>query len=210
MYCNNRTLLSPQLVKSNKDDIKIKEEKLETEEEVSELPVVENNKKRKWTDENTGNGIIVFDEQSASKKEDVPAKKRKKKAETADKIAKLEQEKVLNNLHVYNVNNIYISPKSIAISFMFQINHLRNLNRISITGTHVPKLILEFDELRTNYQVSEKLLNNMKACGYMYPTPIQKQAIPVMLEVNYNCYLYSNKVIKKAINNSFIHWRPTG
>lgn len=58
------------------------------------------------------------------------------------------------------------------------------MNHISVTGSRVPKLILEFDELKTNYQVSETLLNNMKNSGYMYPTPIQKQAIPIMLEVS--------------------------
>lgn len=58
------------------------------------------------------------------------------------------------------------------------------MNHISVTGSHVPKLILEFDELKTNYQVSDKLLNNMKNCGYIYPTPIQMQAIPIMLEVS--------------------------
>ncbi|XP_020292612.1 probable ATP-dependent RNA helicase DDX52 [Pseudomyrmex gracilis] len=144
------------LVKPSKHDIKIKEENIPEEEEASEPLVVENNRKRKCEerDDNTNNGIIMFDGESTSKNESVPAKKQKK-TKTADKIMKLEQEK---------------------------INHLRNLNRISVTGTHVPKLILEFDELRINYQVSENLLNNMKTCGYMYPTPIQKQAIPVMLE----------------------------
>ncbi|KAL6425547.1 hypothetical protein ACFW04_009595 [Cataglyphis niger] len=64
----------------------------------------------------------------------------------------------------------------------FQVNQMRNVNRISVTGSHVPKLILEFDELRTNYQVPVNLLKNMKDSGYMTPTPIQMQAIPVMLE----------------------------
>jgi len=58
------------------------------------------------------------------------------------------------------------------------------MNRISITGNHVPRLILEFNELKTNYQVSENLLNNMKNSGYLYPTPIQMQAMPIMLEVS--------------------------
>jgi ATP-dependent RNA helicase DDX52/ROK1 len=58
------------------------------------------------------------------------------------------------------------------------------LNRISVTGTRVPKLILDFDELKTEYNVLETLLNNMKNCGYVYPTPIQMQALPVMLQVS--------------------------
>jgi len=57
------------------------------------------------------------------------------------------------------------------------------MNRISVTGSHIPKLILEFNELKTNYQVSENLLNNMRNSGYVYPTPIQMQAMSIMLEV---------------------------
>lgn len=58
------------------------------------------------------------------------------------------------------------------------------MNRISVTGSHISKLILEFNELKTNYQVPENLLNNMKNSGYMYPTPIQMQAMSIMLEVS--------------------------
>lgn len=58
------------------------------------------------------------------------------------------------------------------------------MNCISVTGTRIPKLILEFNELKTNYQVPENLLNNMKNSGYMSPTPIQMQAMPIMLEVS--------------------------
>lgn len=60
---------------------------------------------------------------------------------------------------------------------------MRNANRISVTGSHVPKLISEFDELRTRYQVPINLLKNIKDSGYMVPTPIQMQAMPIMLEV---------------------------
>nr|XP_050857631.1 probable ATP-dependent RNA helicase DDX52 isoform X2 [Vespula vulgaris] len=63
-----------------------------------------------------------------------------------------------------------------------QINQFRNQHHISVTGSHVPKSIATFDELLTEYQVSKKLLNNMKECGYEQPTPIQMQAIPVLLQ----------------------------
>lgn len=62
------------------------------------------------------------------------------------------------------------------------------MNRISVTGSHVPKLILEFDELRTSYQVPINLLKNMKDSGYILPTPIQMQAMPIMLEVKKRLY----------------------
>lgn len=77
---------------------------------------------------------------------------------------------------------------------------MRNMNRISVTGSHVPKLILEFDELRTNYQVPVNLLKNMKDSGYMIPTPIQMQAIPVMLEVKKNYLIVTNSYNKIIIN----------
>nr|XP_012235584.1 PREDICTED: probable ATP-dependent RNA helicase DDX52 [Linepithema humile]XP_012235585.1 PREDICTED: probable ATP-dependent RNA helicase DDX52 [Linepithema humile] len=141
-----------QMVRSNKSDINIKKENIKNE--VS-APDVEDTAKRKHHDDEIEDtvGITLLDGLSGQK-DDVPTKKRKKIA-TADKILKLEQEK---------------------------INHLRNMNHISVTGSHIPKLILEFDELKTNYQVSENLLSNMKNCGYIYPTPIQMQAMPIMLE----------------------------
>ncbi|XP_015171504.1 PREDICTED: probable ATP-dependent RNA helicase DDX52 [Polistes dominula] len=63
-----------------------------------------------------------------------------------------------------------------------QINQFRNQHHISVTGSRVPKAIGTFDELLTEYHVSQKLLDNMKQCGYDEPTPIQMQAIPVLLQ----------------------------
>ncbi|XP_011866410.1 PREDICTED: probable ATP-dependent RNA helicase DDX52 isoform X2 [Vollenhovia emeryi] len=121
-------------------------------EEVLE-PDTGGNAKRKYQDENEDTKEITL-LNGLLKSESVPAKKRTKIL-TTDKMLKLEQEK---------------------------INHLRNVNRISVTGSHVPKLILDFNELKTNYQVPENLLNNMANSGYAQPTPIQMQAMPIMLE----------------------------
>ncbi|KAI4495540.1 hypothetical protein M0802_008552 [Mischocyttarus mexicanus] len=63
-----------------------------------------------------------------------------------------------------------------------QINQFRNQHHISVTGSCVPKSIGIFDELLTEYQVPQRLLNNMKQCGYEKPTPIQMQAMPVLLQ----------------------------
>lgn len=126
--------------------------------EVDKIPKldVEDNMKRKYSEcESEDAKLTLLNGFSVPKDGSVLTFKKRKKVATADKILKLEQEK---------------------------INQLRNQNRISITGSHVPKLITNFDELKTSYQVSEKLINNMKICKYEYPTPIQMQAIPVMLE----------------------------
>ncbi|KYN27282.1 PREDICTED: probable ATP-dependent RNA helicase DDX52 [Trachymyrmex cornetzi] len=142
-----------QIVKPSKNEIEINNIVEEIKDEV--LEPTESKAKRKYKDETEDvDEITLLNGLSVPKDGSVPVIKRKKVA-TADKMLKLEQEK---------------------------INHLRNMNRISVTGSHVPKLILEFNELKTNYQVSENLLNNMKNSGYLYPTPIQMQAMPIMLE----------------------------
>ncbi|KRT80864.1 helicase, partial [Oryctes borbonicus] len=59
-----------------------------------------------------------------------------------------------------------------------KMNQYRNENNISVVGRHVPDPIKCFNELTS---VSTNLLDNVAECGYTEPTPIQKQAIPIML-----------------------------
>lgn len=35
-----------------------------------------------------------------------------------------------------------------------------------------------------DFNVDEDIIENLKTCGFEEPTPIQKQAVPLMLEVN--------------------------
>ncbi|KAF7994653.1 hypothetical protein HCN44_004125 [Aphidius gifuensis] len=63
-----------------------------------------------------------------------------------------------------------------------KINEFRNKNRISVVGRQVPKPIDSFDKLSESYNVSNDLIENIKNCGYKVPTPIQMQAIPILLE----------------------------
>ncbi|RZB39793.1 ATP-dependent RNA helicase DDX52, partial [Asbolus verrucosus] len=60
-----------------------------------------------------------------------------------------------------------------------EINHYRNLNRITVVGRHVPEPLKTFDE----FPVGQSIIDNLKNCGYEEPTPVQKQAIPIMLQV---------------------------
>ncbi|KAJ8946078.1 hypothetical protein NQ314_008978 [Rhamnusium bicolor] len=59
-----------------------------------------------------------------------------------------------------------------------QVNHYRNLNNINVVGRHVPEPSKTFDD----YKVDVDIIENLKKCGYKEPTPIQKQAVPLMLE----------------------------
>uniref|UniRef100_A0A8D9A209 Probable ATP-dependent RNA helicase DDX52 n=1 Tax=Cacopsylla melanoneura TaxID=428564 RepID=A0A8D9A209_9HEMI len=63
-----------------------------------------------------------------------------------------------------------------------QINHLRKVHHISVKGKNIVKPIISFDDLARDYNVSEKLVNNIRKAGYETPTPIQMQAIPAMLQ----------------------------
>ncbi|XP_003703115.1 DExD-box helicase 52 isoform X2 [Megachile rotundata] len=99
--------------------------------------------------------LILVDGMSVPKNGNKVKSKKSKAPITEEKQLKLEQEK---------------------------INQFRNQHRINVTGSRVPEPISEFSELSKNYGVSEQLLNNVITCGYVQPTPIQMQAIPVMLQ----------------------------
>ncbi|KAL4237336.1 DEAD (Asp-Glu-Ala-Asp) box polypeptide 52 [Mactra antiquata] len=62
-----------------------------------------------------------------------------------------------------------------------QINHLRNLNRVHAHGSDVPDPVESFDQLKTEYNIHSRIIQNIETVGYKKPTPIQIQAIPVML-----------------------------
>lgn len=63
-----------------------------------------------------------------------------------------------------------------------RVNIIRKKLRLSVSGGGVPPPIESFDDLRSQFKVSENLVNNLKKAGYSEPTPIQSQAWPVMLQ----------------------------
>ncbi|KAK2537340.1 hypothetical protein Q9233_002644 [Columba guinea] len=62
-----------------------------------------------------------------------------------------------------------------------KINRFRNKHRINIQGTDLPDPIATFDQLQKEYKIHPKIMENIQAAGFQVPTPIQMQAIPVML-----------------------------
>ncbi|XP_057534540.1 DEAD-box ATP-dependent RNA helicase 57 [Amaranthus tricolor] len=58
---------------------------------------------------------------------------------------------------------------------------LRKEHGIHISGSNVPSPLQSFEELSTRYGCKPYLLRNFAALGYKEPTPIQRQAIPVLL-----------------------------
>ncbi|CAH1232663.1 DDX52 [Branchiostoma lanceolatum] len=82
-------------------------------------------------------------------------KKRKKKDMTVDKVEQIEQEK---------------------------LSEFRNKKRIHVQGADIPAPVTSFQELQGVYGIHAQILNNLQGLGYDEPTPIQMQAIPLMLQ----------------------------
>jgi ATP-dependent RNA helicase DDX52/ROK1 len=60
-------------------------------------------------------------------------------------------------------------------------NRLRNLHGIHAKGSEIPAVLGSFEQLAERYGARDYLLKNIAKGGYTEPTPIQMQAIPVML-----------------------------
>ncbi|KAL2933789.1 DEAD-box ATP-dependent RNA helicase 57 [Bienertia sinuspersici] len=58
---------------------------------------------------------------------------------------------------------------------------LRKKHNIHICGSNVPSPLQSFEDLSTRYRCKPYLLRNFAELGYTEPTPIQRQAIPVLL-----------------------------
>ncbi|GCC24620.1 hypothetical protein chiPu_0003022 [Chiloscyllium punctatum] len=62
-----------------------------------------------------------------------------------------------------------------------KINRLRRKHRIHVDGTDIPEPVATFEQLLQEYNVHPKIIQNIQEAGFQSPTPIQMQAIPVML-----------------------------
>ncbi|KAL8199190.1 UNVERIFIED_CONTAM: DEAD (Asp-Glu-Ala-Asp) box polypeptide 52 [Gekko kuhli] len=61
------------------------------------------------------------------------------------------------------------------------VNHFRNQHKIYIQGTDLPEPIATFEQLRDQYKIHPKIMQNIEAAKFQCPTPVQMQTIPVML-----------------------------
>ncbi|XP_049407304.1 DEAD-box ATP-dependent RNA helicase 57 isoform X2 [Solanum stenotomum] len=57
----------------------------------------------------------------------------------------------------------------------------RKMHNIHVSGSNIPSPLLNFAELRSRYKCRSYLLRNLAKLGFKEPTPIQRQAIPVLL-----------------------------
>uniref|UniRef100_A0A182P1R6 Probable ATP-dependent RNA helicase DDX52 n=1 Tax=Anopheles epiroticus TaxID=199890 RepID=A0A182P1R6_9DIPT len=80
-----------------------------------------------------------------------------------------------------------LPPEKAELINMLRLNRLRNQHNIHVKknrhGPKVPNIIETFEQLSTEYGVSNRLVSNVLAC-YSKPTPVQMQAIPVLLKTH--------------------------
>ncbi|KAL3839630.1 hypothetical protein ACJIZ3_024221 [Penstemon smallii] len=57
----------------------------------------------------------------------------------------------------------------------------RKKHNIHVSGSNLPSPLQNFTELRTRYNCKSYILRNLAELGFREPTPIQRQAIPVLL-----------------------------
>ncbi|XP_076334890.1 DExD-box helicase 52 isoform X1 [Tachypleus tridentatus] len=99
--------------------------------------------------------VNLLGEITSKSKEKAQTEKKRKNFKTPQKLAQLKQE---------------------------QVNHFRKQNKIFVWGADVPDPVASFDQLHSKYGVHQDILQNIQFLGYSTPTPIQMQAIPLMIE----------------------------
>ncbi|KAM6907532.1 putative ATP-dependent RNA helicase DDX52 [Xenentodon cancila] len=62
-----------------------------------------------------------------------------------------------------------------------KINSIRSQHRINVHGCDVPDPVCTFEELKPEYCLNPRVLQNLADAGLNSPTPIQMQAIPLMM-----------------------------
>lgn len=65
-----------------------------------------------------------------------------------------------------------------------EVGRLRKKAKIHVKGENIPSPFQDFEELVDLYGVPSILIDNIKAIGFKSPTPIQMQAIPLLIEGN--------------------------
>lgn len=59
------------------------------------------------------------------------------------------------------------------------------MHHITVVGDNPPPPLESFEQLQLEYKLSKNIIKNLLSYGFELPTPIQMQAIPAMLQVQY-------------------------
>ncbi|XP_050910632.1 DEAD-box ATP-dependent RNA helicase 57 [Lathyrus oleraceus] len=141
--------------KKNADTSLAKIQSVTEDEEIKETieAVSAKKRKRKKTSSEAVDGFSVFRSSTSKSSEKVQA--------DDDESIRLKKEK----------------NKQLERDAIFRKSH-----NIHVSGYNVPSPLQSFDELKTSYKCPSYLLRNLAELGFREPTPIQQQAIPVLLQ----------------------------
>lgn len=91
-----------------------------------------------------------------------------------------------------------------------KIAKIRRDNKISVIGKNIPALIESFDQLKNDYNVPANIIENLKSFNFSAPTPVQMQAMTVMLKVNLEMIIriFLNLRILLYLGSTFDGLRP--
>ncbi|KAH6802616.1 P-loop containing nucleoside triphosphate hydrolases superfamily protein [Perilla frutescens var. frutescens] len=116
----------------------------------------------------------------------VPAdKKRKRKAAASDpvdgfSVFKSSKSKAVDKVEANNEDNLLLGKKE----YHRQLERdalFRKKHNIHVSGSNIPSPLQNFAELQSRHSCKSYLLRNLAELGFKEPTPIQRQAIPVLL-----------------------------
>ncbi|CAJ1063952.1 probable ATP-dependent RNA helicase DDX52 [Xyrichtys novacula] len=62
-----------------------------------------------------------------------------------------------------------------------KVNRIRSQHRINVHGCDVPDPVCTFEELQSEYSLNPRILQSLSEAGLDTPTPVQMQAIPLMM-----------------------------
>lgn len=68
-----------------------------------------------------------------------------------------------------------------SVQTVEQAEELRRSNRCKVQGTDVPLPVGLFEDLVRRFDMDKKLLDNLVRAGFVEPTPVQSEAIPISL-----------------------------
>lgn len=74
------------------------------------------------------------------------------------------------------------SAKKVANLQKELLRHIRNKNKIHVHGQDVANPVTSFNQLKEEFNLHPRILENIQKSNYTSPTPIQMQAIPVMMQ----------------------------
>ncbi|XP_027352116.1 DEAD-box ATP-dependent RNA helicase 57 isoform X2 [Abrus precatorius] len=148
---------------------------------------------KKDSDNNSVNVWSAAEDESEKIRETVEeitasTKKRKRKGTSSETVEGFSVFRNSTSVTQSNDDEVRADEESVKLNKKKEQNRqlerdaiFRKKHNIHVSGYNVPSPLLNFDELKSRYKCQSYLLRNLKELGFREPTPIQRQAIPVLL-----------------------------